>query len=182
MSRDEIRLSGSGGQGMITAGIILGAAAAVYEGRNAVTTKSYGPEARGGAARSEVIISDEEIYYPKVLKPNIMVALTQESIDQYTNDLIEGAIVIYDSYMVKNVPDKPFKYYSMPIIKASTEEVGKTIVANILSLGVLNEICKLVKDESLTKAVLERVPKGTEELNKKALEVGKKIAKESGII
>jgi 2-oxoglutarate ferredoxin oxidoreductase subunit gamma len=182
MGRDEIRLSGSGGQGMITAGIILGAAAAVYEGRNVVTTKSYGPEARGGAARSEVIISDEEIYYPKVLKPNIMVALTQESVDQYTNDLIEGAIVIYDSFMVKVLPDKPFKYYPIPIIKAASEEVGKTIVANILSLGALNEICNLVSDESLTKSVLERVPKGTEGLNKKALEVGKKIAKGSGLI
>jgi len=82
-----------------------------------------------------------------------MVALTQESIDQYTSDLIEGAIVIYDSFMVKNVPDKPFKYYPMPIIKVSAEEVGKTIVANILSLGVLNEICKLVKDESLVKSL-----------------------------
>ncbi|MDY6821222.1 MAG: 2-oxoacid:acceptor oxidoreductase family protein [Deferribacterota bacterium] len=178
MGRDEIRLSGSGGQGMITAGIILGLAAAVYEGKNAITTKSYGPEARGGAARSEVIISDDEIFYPKVLEPNIMVALTQESIDKYTDDLKEDAIVIYDSFIVKNVPDKKVKYYPAPIIKAAAEEVGKTIVANILSLGVLNEICGIARDESLLNAVLSRVPKGTEELNKKALEVGKRIGKD----
>jgi len=177
MARVDVRLSGSGGQGMITSGAILGVAA-VYDGKNAVQTKSYGPEARGGAARSEVVISDEEITYVKVIDADILVALTQEAADKFSSAVKDGGIVIVDSLMVKNPPSGNFKLYSLPIIKTAAEKVGKSLVANIVTLGVLNEIAEVVSFESLEKAVLSKVPKGTEELNKKALAAGRKIAKE----
>lgn len=177
MARIDVRLSGSGGQGMITSGAILGIAA-VYDGKNAVQTKSYGPEARGGAARSEVVISDEEITYVKVIDADILVALTQEAADKFSVAVKDGGIVIVDSLMVKNPPSGNFKLYSLPIIKTAAEKVGKSLVANIVTLGVLNEIAKIVSFESLEKAVLSKVPKGTEELNKNALAAGREIAKE----
>ncbi|MGA1861467.1 2-oxoacid:acceptor oxidoreductase family protein [Deferribacter thermophilus] len=177
MARVDVRLSGSGGQGMITSGAILGVAA-VYDGKNAVQTKSYGPEARGGAARSEVVISDEEITYVKVIDADILVALTQEAADKFSSAVKDGGIVIVDSLMVKNPPSGNFKLYSLPIIKTAAEKVGKSLVANIVTLGVLNEIAEVVSFESLEKAVLSKVPKGTEELNKKALAAGREIAKE----
>ncbi|MGA1847434.1 2-oxoacid:acceptor oxidoreductase family protein [Deferribacter abyssi] len=176
MARIDIRLSGSGGQGMITSGAILGIAA-VYDGKNAVQTKSYGPEARGGAARAEVVISEEEINYVKVIDADILVALTQEAADKFSEAVKEGGIVIVDELMVKNPPKGNFKLYTLPIIKTAAEKVGKSLVANIVTLGALNEISKVVSFESLEKAVLSKVPKGTEELNKKALIAGQEIAK-----
>ncbi len=177
MGRIDIRLSGSGGQGMITSGAILGIAA-VYDGKQAVQTKSYGPEARGGAARAEVVISDEEINYVKVLKADILIALTQEAADKFSPDVVDGGIVIVDDLLVKNKPEGNFKLYSFPIVKAAAETVGKSMVANIVTLGVLNEIAKLVDFESLEKAILSKVPKGTEDLNKKALAVGRELVQE----
>ncbi|KAA0257938.1 2-oxoacid:ferredoxin oxidoreductase subunit gamma [Deferribacter autotrophicus] len=176
MARIDIRLSGSGGQGMITSGAILGIAA-VYDGKNAVQTKSYGPEARGGAARAEVVISEEEINYVKVIDADILVALTQEAADKFSSAVKEGGIVIIDELMVKNPPEGNFKVYTLPIIKTAAEKVGKSLVANIVTLGALNEISNIVSFESLEKAVLSKVPKGTEELNKKALAAGREIAK-----
>ena len=176
MARVDVRLSGSGGQGMITSGAILGIAA-VYDGKNAVQTKSYGPEARGGAARAEVVISDDEITYVKVIDADILVALTQEAADKFTPAVKPGGIVIVDELMVKNVPQGDFKVYVLPIIKSAAEKVGRSLVANIVTLGALNEITNVVSFESLEKAVLSKVPKGTEDMNKKALEVGREIAK-----
>jgi 2-oxoglutarate ferredoxin oxidoreductase subunit gamma len=177
MSRFEVRLSGSGGQGIITAGIILGMAASIYEGKNAVQSQSYGPEARGGASKAEVIIDDEAINYPKVMNPDILVALTQEALDKYSKDLKDKGIVIIDNLMVKKVPESKYKVYSLPIVKAASEDVGKAMVANIVMLSALNTICNIVDAESLKKAVLSRIPKGTENINIKALEAGEKIVK-----
>ncbi len=176
MGRIDIRLSGSGGQGMITAGAILGGAA-VKANKNAVQTKSYGPEARGGAARAEVVISDEEINFVKVIKANILVALTQEAADKFANEVVDDGIVIVDDMLVKNKPSGNFKLYSYPIVKAAADTVGKAMVANIVTLGVLNEIADLVDYNFLEEAVLAKVPKGTEDLNKKALQVGMELAR-----
>ncbi len=174
MGRVDIRLSGSGGQGMITSGAILGFAA-VYDGKQAVQTKSYGPEARGGAARAEVVVSDEDINYVKVLKADILVALTQEAADKFSSDVVDGGIVIVDDLLVKNKPEGNFKLYSYPIIKTAAEKVGKSMVANIVTLGVLNAIANIVDFDNLEKAILAKVPKGTEELNKTALRAGKEL-------
>ncbi|MGB9730677.1 MULTISPECIES: 2-oxoacid:acceptor oxidoreductase family protein [Calditerrivibrio] len=178
MARIDIRLGGSGGQGTITAAAILGYAA-VYAGKKAVQTKSYGPEARGGAARGEVVISDEDINYVKVLKSDILVALTQEACDKFVVDAKEGSIVIVDDFLVKNKPQGNFKLYSLPIIKTAAEDVGKSMVANIVTLGVVNELANLIDYEKLEKGVLSKVPKGTEELNKKALQAGIELARKA---
>ncbi|MCA1980407.1 MAG: 2-oxoacid:acceptor oxidoreductase family protein [Calditerrivibrio sp.] len=176
MARIDIRLGGSGGQGTITAAAIMGYAA-VYAGKKAVQTKSYGPEARGGAARGEVVISDEDINYVKVIKSDILVALTQESCDKFIVDAKEGSIVVVDDFMVKNKPQGNFKVYSLPIIKTAAEDIGKSMVANIVMLGVINQLANLLDFDKLEKGVLSKVPKGTEELNKKALKAGVELAK-----
>ncbi len=169
--RYEVRFSGAGGQGLILAGVIFAEAAAIYDGKNAIQSQSYGPEARGGASKSEVIISDGEIDYPKATHIDALLALTQESCDKYSKDLKAGAIVLVDSERVKEVPRGNFKVYAMPIIETA-RSVGRTVVANIVALGAMTELTGLISKESVEKAVLGRVPKGTENLNKRALEAG----------
>ena len=170
MERKELRLSGSGGQGLITAGIIL-AEAALYDGLNAIQSQSYGPEARGGASKSEVIISDSEINYPKVNNCDILLSLTQLSCDEYLSSLKPGGILIIDD-SIELPPRDDIKIYKVPIIETATEKLNKPMVANIIALGVVYEVTKLVNKDSLEKAVLGRVPKGTEVLNKQALNEG----------
>ena len=170
MERMELRLSGSGGQGLITAGIIL-AEAALHDGLNAIQSQSYGPEARGGASKSEVIISDSEINYLKVNNCDILLSLTQLSCDEYLSSLKPGGILIIDDSIDLPLRDD-IKIYKVPIIETATEKLKKTMVANIIALGVVYELTKLVSKDSLEKAVLGRVPKGTEILNKEALNAG----------
>ncbi len=175
--RYEIRLSGAGGQGLILAGVILAEAAAIYDGKNATQSQSYGPEARGGASKSEVIISDEDIYYPKATHINLLLALTQEACDKYLADLQPGGTLLIDDLRVKDIPEGDFTVYSLPILQTAQEKVGKIIVANIVALGALVEISNVVSNDALESAVLARVPRGTEELNRRALDAGVKIAK-----
>lgn len=172
----EIRLSGSGGQGLILAGVILAEAAAIYERKNAVQTQSYGPEARGGASKSEVIISNEEILYPKTTRLDYLLALNQESCDKYSRDLKENGLLLVDSDNVEHIP--PLKVASLPLIRTAREEVGRVMTANIVSLGALVGLSKVISRKSLEKAVASRVPKGTEKLNLKALDLGFKLADE----
>ncbi|MEA4847319.1 MAG: 2-oxoacid:acceptor oxidoreductase family protein [Clostridiaceae bacterium] len=179
MERYEIRLSGSGGQGLLLGGIIL-AEGAIDDGKNAVQTQSYGPEARGGASKSEVIISDEEIDFPKVINCDILLSLTQKAYDQYSIGLKEDGILIVDS-SVNAVKAGNKRIYSVPILDAAVKELGKPMVTNIIALGALVEITKVITKESLEKAVLDRVPKGTEELNRKALSLGYEIAKKINV-
>lgn len=171
----ELRLSGSGGQGLLLAGIIL-SEAAIIEDKNAIQTQSYGPEARGGASKAEVIISNDEIDFPKVTAPNIVLALTQIAADKYVSSVREDGIVIVDSKIVLPADLKAKKIVSVPIIDTAAEKVGRAIVANIVAIGVIAEATGVVSKESVEKAVLNRVPKGTEELNKKALAEGYLLA------
>ena len=166
----QIRLSGSGGQGMLLAGIIL-SEAAIIDDKNAVQTQSYGPEARGGASKSEVIISQDKIAYPKVTLPDIMLALTQEAYGKYAVDMNENGILVVDESIKLSGNDR-CEVMSLPIIKSARDVLGKVIVANIIALGALTKASGVVSEEALEKAVLKRVPKGTEELNKKALQTG----------
>lgn len=172
----EIRLSGSGGQGLILAGVILAEAAAIYEGKNAVQTQSYGPEARGGASKSEVIISDSEILYPKTSRLDYLLALNQVSCDKYARDLKDDGLLIVDQDAVEHLPI--VKVVSLPLVSTAREEVGKLMTTNIVSLGALVGLSGVVSREALKKAVLSRVPKGTEQLNLKALKLGFKLADE----
>jgi 2-oxoglutarate ferredoxin oxidoreductase subunit gamma len=170
--RYEIRLSGSGGQGVILAGIILAEAAAIFDDQNAVQTQSYGPESRGGASRAEVIISSEEIDYPKVTAPDLLLTLTQEAYDKYARDLKPGGIVIYDDSSVEIHADERHKSYGVPVSRIARDVLEKPIAANIVALGALVAIGKVVSRSAIEQAVMRRVPKGTEELNLKALKEG----------
>jgi 2-oxoglutarate ferredoxin oxidoreductase subunit gamma len=174
----DIRLSGSGGQGLILAGIIL-ASAAVKDGFNAVQSQSYGPEARGGASKAEVIISDEAIYYPKVGDAEILLAMSQQAYDKYSPQITDDAVVIVDSTLVKNLgsADKG-KYYLIPITELAKQETGREMTANIVALGAIVGITHVVSEEALKEAVLERIPAGTEEMNIKALNAGRKAGQE----
>lgn len=170
----QIMLSGSGGQGLILIGIIL-AEAAVAEGHYAVQTQSYGPEARGGASRSEVIIGPEAIDYPHVERPDILLALTQEACDKYFFKASEKALVIVDSLLVGNIPADRAAVHRLPIIETAKNKLGKEIVANIVALGALNSAAGLVSWPALEAAVLKRVPAATADLNKLALAAGKDL-------
>ena len=170
--RYEIRFCGSGGQGLILAGVIMAEAAAIYEGKNAIQSQSYGPEARGGASKAELIISDGPIDYPKAQSLDAVLALTQEAADKYHKDIKAGGVLIVDSDYVKNPPPGNFRLVKAPFIQTATTKVGKALVANIVALGAMAGITKAVSREALEKAVLARVPPGTEDLNKRALQAG----------
>lgn len=172
MSRYELRFSGAGGQGLITAGIIMAKAASIYEGKQAVQSQSYGPEARGGASKSEVIISDVPIDYPKATTVDALLAMTQEACDKYTHDLKDGGILLVDSDLVKNLPKGSFKIVSFPIINTAKTDVGREIVANIVALGAMVALTGQVSRENAEKAVLSSVPEAFIELNRKAFSIG----------
>ncbi len=173
----EVRLSGSGGQGMILAGIILAEAAGVYDGKEVVQTQSYGVEARGGATRAEVIISDEEIVFPEVTRPDILLAMNQASADKFLGSLKEDGTLILDSSNVKGATATNAKVYRIPITELALK-AGGVIVSNIVALGTLVGLTGVASEEGVRKAVLSRVPRGTEELNSRALDLGLQASKE----
>jgi 2-oxoglutarate ferredoxin oxidoreductase subunit gamma len=172
--RVEIRLAGEGGQGMILAGIILAEAAAIYDNKNAVQTQSYGPEARGGASKAEVIIGQGEIDYPEVITADVLVALSQEACDRYATNLKKEGLLIVDEEKVGRVPVN--NAIKAPITQLAINATGKSITANVVALGVLVGLTSVVSREAIEKAVTSRAPKGTEELNRKALEAGFEVA------
>ncbi len=175
--RYEVRLSGEGGQGLVLAGKILAEAAAIYDNLNATQSQSYGPEARGGASRSEVIISDEDIDYPKAVSIDLLLALTQESCDRYSGDMKKGGTIIVDEEAVTRFPQGDFNIYPIPITRLAREKVGRALVANIVALGIIAGISKIVTEDALKSAIEARVPKGTEQLNLNAFQVGLEEAK-----
>lgn len=176
--RYEIRLSGEGGQGLLLVGKILAEAAAIYDGINATQSQSYGPEARGGASRSEVILSDEDIDFPKALELNLLLALTQEACNRYVGDLRPDGILLIDSDAVTAVPEGSFQVWAAPIIRRAEEKLGRKIVANIVALGIITRMANVVSEFAVREAILTRVPKGTEDINQKAFELGLAMADE----
>jgi 2-oxoglutarate ferredoxin oxidoreductase subunit gamma len=175
--RFEIRLAGSGGQGLVLGGIIFSEAAAIYDGKHATQTQSYGPESRGGASKSEVVISDEEVDYPKATNPDVVLLFTEAAKEKYLPLCKQDAIIIADSDLVKSeIPSEYKKVVKVPLTRIAKESVGREFVANIIALGLIRELTKVVTEESLEKALLKRIPKGTEEMNKKALQLGKEAA------
>ncbi|MDF2874427.1 MAG: porC 1 [Sporomusa sp.] len=168
----QLRLSGTGGQGLILAGIIL-AEAALLDGQLAIQSQSYGPEARGGSSKAEVLISDKVIHYPKVTVPDLVLAMSQEACMKYTTDLTQAGILVTDNLFVHRLPETNFsRLYQLPITQAAKEALGKALFANIIALGAIIKITNIVSADSLIKAVLARVPKGTERLNEKAIQLG----------
>ncbi len=172
----NISLTGTGGQGIILAGIIL-AEAAILEGKQAIQTQSYGPEARGGASKAEVIISDEPIDYPKITVADILLAMSQEACTKYVGYLKKGGKLIVDATNVDTIPAIDADILTAPITKAARDNLKKDMFANIVALGVLVGSTGIVSREAVTKAVLDRVPKGTEEVNTRALEIGFELGK-----
>jgi len=162
--RVEIRISGLGGQGVVLAGEILGRAAA-YEGREVVQTGSYGAEARGGAAKSEVIISDRKIGYPKVRKCDILVAMSQSALDRNIGDLKENGILIVDKDIVEKVPKVKAKVFQIPATKTAETELKSKMYANVVILGALVKATKIVSEKACEQAIADSVPEETKNKN-----------------
>lgn len=175
--KKEIRLSGSGGQGLITAGIIL-ARAAVLDKVNVTQTQSYGPESRGGASRADVIISNDEFYYPEAVNFDVLLALTQKACDKFAVDLKEDGILIIDNSNVKNVPNMESKIYEHPFSEIALNKLGSELPTNIISLGFLVKITGVVSENSLKTAVCDSMKPQFKDMNMKALKLGFKLASE----
>ncbi|MCI4434365.1 MAG: 2-oxoacid:ferredoxin oxidoreductase subunit gamma [Euryarchaeota archaeon] len=165
-----IKFVGSGGQGVILAGLILGKAAAIYEKKEAVFTESYGAETRGGFSSSSVVISDEKIDYPYVLQPDILVAFSQQGYDSASDTLKSSGILIYENDLVN--PKKVEKMYGIPATRLAREKFNKTTSVNMIMLGFLVARTGIVSKESLIRAVEESVPRGTEKENLDAVRLG----------
>lgn len=168
--RYEIRLSGSGGQGMIFGSVVMCEAVGYDGDKKVVQSQSYGPEARGGASKADVVISDNEIYYPKAMKLDMLLAMTQEALDKYYPDLKEDGILIVDTSLVTEYPTDDF--YGLEFTRLARAEIGSIVVANVMALGAICALTGLFSKEALEKAVLARAPRGTEDRNKKAIEIG----------
>ncbi|MEM3702800.1 MAG: 2-oxoacid:ferredoxin oxidoreductase subunit gamma [Candidatus Bathyarchaeia archaeon] len=172
--RVEIRFAGFGGQGIIKSGIMVAAAACIYSGKHAVQTQSYGPESRGGACKSEVVVADGEIDFPKVTEPDILVAMSQHAYNEYAESVKKGGIIILDPDMIPNEKKvEGVKVFRVPATKMA-EELGRKIVANVVMLGAFSAITKIVDKEAIKQSIKANVPKGTEELNLTAFEKGYK--------
>ena len=179
MAKQEFLLTGTGGQGLILAAIML-AEAGINAGQNVAQSQSYGPEARGGASRAEVIIGDETIHYPKVERPDFVLTLSQEAYKKYGLPLSEEAILIVDHSQVTEVKPRSKNLYSLPITKATRTQFGTEQSANVVALGVVASLSGQIPWEKVLQAVEQRAPKGTAERNIKALELGWQMGLEAG--
>ncbi|NYT05822.1 MAG: 2-oxoacid:ferredoxin oxidoreductase subunit gamma [Methanomicrobiales archaeon] len=175
--RREVRFSGFGGQGIILSAVILGRAAALYDNKYAVQTQVYGPEARGGASMSAVVIDDEPILFPKVTRPDIYVIMSQQGFEKYGVDAPEHAVMLVDSDLVHSRP-AACTCIEIPATTEAKKTLGRVIVANIVMLGAVVTATGVVSTAAIEKAVLDSVPKGTEELNIKALQRGFALGEE----
>lgn len=181
MPSREIQFAGFGGQGIILAGYITGKALALFEGKSASMTQSYGPEARGGACASGVVVDDDPtkpVDYPKVRKPDILVVMSQEGYDVYIPKLKSGGILIYDEDLVqpKNLRSD-IKAFPIPATRIADDELGKVIVANVVMLGALVALTGIVSEESMRKSIETSVKRDYVEINLKAFEKGLEAAK-----
>ncbi|HGY12502.1 MAG TPA: 2-oxoacid:ferredoxin oxidoreductase subunit gamma [Desulfobacterales bacterium] len=177
MERIRMVFSGSGGQGVITAAIILAKAAAIFENKSAIQSQSYGAAARGGSTRSDIIIDDSEIYFPKVIQPNILVSLTQESYNKFSTIIRPGGLLLVDSKYVTIGKKVDAKHIALPMYDMVMKEIGKPIVFNICMLGALIGISGLIKPSSILKVLETTIPEDFMEMNKKALDLGMKMGK-----
>ena len=168
--RYEIRFSGSGGQGLITAAVVFAEAVGVYDNKYVCQTQSYGPEARGGKSRAEVVVSTQPIDYPKALELDLLLAMTQAACDSYFFDLKANGLLVVDSSLVEQYPTS--RIIPVPFTEIARQEIGRELVANMVALGTVGLLSGVVSLSSLEKALLARVPPGTEEMNRKALTRG----------
>lgn len=178
MERCRMVFSGSGGQGVITAAVILAEAAVIVEGLNATQSQTYGAAARGGATRTDIIISDAVIHYPKVIQPNVLVCLTQEAYGLYQGIIRPGELLLSDPRFVMSEKKVDARQIELPMYQAVMEKVGKPIVFNICMLGALIKITGLVKPDSIMSILEKRIPAGFVDMNRQALDLGMELAAE----
>jgi 2-oxoglutarate ferredoxin oxidoreductase subunit gamma len=180
MERCRMVFSGSGGQGVITAAIILAEAAVLHENLIAVQSQSYGPEARGGATRTDVIIADTPILFPKVVQPNVLVCLTQQSYANFFSILRPGGLLVTDTRYVKLGKKVDARQVELPMYETVMEKIGKPIVFNICMLGAVIGLTKLVRPESIMKVLETQIPPSFLEMNRQALDLGLKLSEGIG--
>ena len=178
MERCRMVFSGSGGQGVITATIILAEAAVLYENLNAVQSQSYGAAARGGATRSDVIISESTIDYPKVIQPNVLVCLTQEAYNKFYPIIRPGGLLVTDTRYVKTQKKVDAQQRELPMFQNVMDKIGKPIVFNICMLGAVIEMVDLINPEAIMKVLENRIPVDFLDLNRKALDLGLGLGRE----
>jgi 2-oxoglutarate ferredoxin oxidoreductase subunit gamma len=177
-SRTEIRLSGFGGQGLVLAGIVIGRAAAVHEGRNAVLAQSYGPESRGGASCAELVLADGPIDYPHVVAPDVVLVLSQEAYSTYGRSRPEGAVLVAEQDLVQLDPEEEGKRVLRAPFTAMAEKLGRRLVLNMVAVGFVAGATGVVSPEALRAAIEAAVPPGTEALNLRAFDAGLARAQE----
>lgn len=180
--RREVILSGAGGQGIVLAGKILAEAASIYDNKEAIMTISYGPEARGGASKTEVIISLAKIGYPKVINCDVLLAMTQEALDKYGSLLKCDNLLIIDELFINKVPPGLKNVFKAPFTTLAVRIFNTPMVANIIALSSLAAITKIVSRESLIQTVLSRIPEKVLVLDRVAIDMGFKLVEESGFI
>jgi len=174
MTVTEIKIGGFGGQGVILTGLIIGRAAAIYDNKNATMTQAFGPEARGSACSSQVLVSDEKILYPYVTQPDILVVMSQDACSRFSPELkpTERSLLLYEKDLVnESVLDCPATKYGIPATRLA-EELGRSMVLNIVMVGFFTAASRLLSPEAVRSAVKDSVPKGTEALNLSAFEKG----------
>lgn len=172
MEKCRLLFSGSGGQGVITSAILLAEAAVRYESLNAVQSQSYGAEARGGATRSDVILWDKPIFFPKVNQPNILICLTQAAFDKYIFSIRPGGTLVTDNRFVKNPGLVDARKIELPFYDTVMEKIGKPVVLNICLLGGILRLTELVRPESVAALIRERFQPSFHDININALELG----------
>jgi 2-oxoglutarate ferredoxin oxidoreductase subunit gamma len=180
MERCRMVFSGSGGQGVVTTAIILAEAAVLYDNLIAVQSQSYGPEARGGATRSDVIIDDAEIHFPKVIQPNVLVCLTQQAYHKFSSIIRPGGLLITDPRFVVTERKVDARQVPLPMYESVMKKIGKPVVFNICMLGAVIGLTGIVKAESILKALQNRIPAGFLKINQEALELGIALGTEFG--
>ena len=176
MQRVRMVFSGSGGQGVITAAIIFAEAAVIHEGLNATQSQAYGAAARGGSTRTDIIISQEEINYPKVIQPNVLVCLTQDAYVSYATIVRPGGLLLTDTRFVKTQRKVDARQVELPMYRQVMDAIGKPIVFNICMLGAVVALTELVRPESIMNVLEQRIPRGFVDMNRQALELGLELA------
>jgi len=174
MTRTEVKIGGFGGQGVILSGYVIGRAAAIYDDKYATMIQAFGPEARGSACSAQVIVSSDPVDYPYIVSPQIMIVMSQEAYSRFSPEVAKGGVLITeDELVVPHNLRKDLKHFSIPATRIA-EELGKKLVLNIVMMGFMTAVTKLLDPEAMRKAVTASVPKGTEDLNLRAFEEGYK--------
>jgi 2-oxoglutarate ferredoxin oxidoreductase subunit gamma len=179
MAKTEIRVGGLGGQGVILCGMIIGKAASIYDGKHATLIQAFGPEARGSACSAQVVVSDEVIGYPYVKQPDLLVLMSLDAATQFIPQLKPGGLVLYESELIPALPPLPAGARALGIPATRfAEQLGRRLVLNIVMVGFFAGVSGLLSPEAVEKAVLSSVPKGTEDLNLRALRKGYEFGRE----